>query len=268
MQAAPRRTLRLTSPNTKGEDVRRLQVGLNARLHARHRPTIKVDGAYGKATRDALRKVLYLLGCPAGNLDKGATRSYQRIVRNPKLRPPYWYPIARDRSLYLAKQDNELTEFLRWCRSKVGVHEVGMGNRGPQIDDWQKNVGMIAQPWCAAFLIYGLRRVCGMPLPDYWRFTPSILGDARNGRYGTRFHGPKSTPKAGWLALWKWPGISHDTVDHVSVVADPTTSQGVETIEGNTSRDDVGSQNNGGAVAVKHRHGYGLVGYVELPYGK
>lgn len=263
MQAAPRRTLRLTSPNTKGDDVRRLQVGINARLHARGRPPIKVDGRYGTTTAGAFRKVLYLLGCPAKNLELGCLPRYQRIVRNPKLRPPYWYPIARDRSLYLAKQHGEREEFLRWCRSKVGVKEHPAGsNRGPQIDDWQKGVHMLGQPWCAAFLIYGLRRICAMPLPDRWRFTPFILMDARLGLYGTKLHPPTATPKAGWLVLYDFaPG--GDPVVHVGVVVDATT-----TIEGNTSDDDAGSQDNGGCVAVKHRHGYGVVGYVELPYGK
>jgi hypothetical protein len=271
VQAAPRRTLRLTSPNTRGKDVEALQRGLNARLRARGRKTIKVDGQYGKQTEAAKRKVLYLLGAPRKRLNDGATPFLQRILRNPKLRPPHWYPIASDRKKYLAEQHRELDELMRALRSRVGTRETGAfnSNRGPEIDKWQRDVGMIAQPWCAAFLIYFIRRICGIPLPDDWRYTPNILRDAKIGKYGAQFHGPSTKPQQGWLALWKWPGISHDPVDHVSIVDDPTTPEGPETIEGNTTPDgETGSQNNGGSVARKHRHGYGLVGYVELPIGR
>ena len=48
------------------------------------------------------------------------------------------------------------------------------------------------------------------------------------------------------MILLKWPGISAERCDHVGILDE----DGLHTIEGNTSPDGAGSQNDGGGVYV------------------
>jgi hypothetical protein len=42
---------------------------------------------------------------------------------------------------------------VRWAIAHAGLHERGMTNRSPQIDRWERAMGIrIGQPWCGAFV--------------------------------------------------------------------------------------------------------------------
>ncbi|TML08546.1 MAG: hypothetical protein E6G41_01910 [Actinobacteria bacterium] len=40
---------------------------------------------------------------------------------------------------------------VRWAVAHAGLHERGTTNRSPQIDRWERDMGIrIGQPWCGA----------------------------------------------------------------------------------------------------------------------
>src|SRR3954470_1364653 len=42
---------------------------------------------------------------------------------------------------------------VRWAVAHAGLHERGSTNRSPQIDRWERDMGIrIGQPWCGAFV--------------------------------------------------------------------------------------------------------------------
>lgn len=250
----PRRALRLSTPYAHGDDVRALQVALNARLRARRHTPITVDGQYGRATAGAVRSVLWALGAPGDKLDDGATIALQRIIRDPKRRPPPWYGRAKQRS-----QDRPgAATAVAWALAQVGQHEQGFANRGAWVDTLQREFGMFAQPWCGAFVGKALR-LAGVPVPDGIVYTPNIVAWAKTGLNGWSWH---TTPEKGDLALFKWPGVSRDVCDHVGLVV----GDGRKTVEGNTSAGAGGSQNDGGGVFLRDRGGFGCIGYARPPF--
>jgi hypothetical protein len=84
------RAFKLTSPHTKGEDVRAFQRALNTRFAAWSINLHVVDDAdYGKETRKAARQVCRGLGIdPATAMRRGVTPELQAKVNDPTLRSP------------------------------------------------------------------------------------------------------------------------------------------------------------------------------------
>jgi len=249
------RRLRLTSPNLEGPDVVALQHAINARAAGRGIEPVEVDGEYGPDTRAALRRVVYALGGITSYFDKhGATETYQRIVRLQKRRPRRWSVAAKRRR----KKATGAATVLSWARKQLGV-----SNRyANPVKGWLAKCGIGAAPWCGAFVVNALR-AAGVSAPSSWVYTPTILSDARAGRYGYRI---VSTPEPGDLVLFKWPGVSGDTCDHVGLVETVDGGGMNASIEGNTSGSTGGSQHNGDSCQRKFRNGYGVVAFVRPPY--
>lgn len=180
----------------------------------------------------ALRhRVIYhhKLGRPARRLVKAYHRAKARLVL---LRKRY-----EGRAVRIAVKD---------ARSHLGEVE-----RYSNHISFATEFGIDGQPWCGAFVGHVLRRA-GVNAPREIVYTPNILrlGWVR-----------PSKPRPGDLVLFKWPGISHDPVDHVGLYV----GRGA-TIEGNTSPGSGGSQNNGGGVYLRRRGTANVVGYVRPPY--
>lgn len=239
------RNLRLVSPNSHGADVKTLQAALNNRLTARGKPKIKADGVYGTATAAAVRSVSYFLGADDSTLDKGATIGIQRIIEHPSTRTPAQLSRAKSRAKYQDTINKGPDALIKWARSKDGVHETGDTNTGPQVDIWEKEFGLHGEPWCGCFAGYGLRKIAGVPVAVGVVYTPNIKTYAQNGTGGFVSWHPWSDRKHGDLILFDFGG---PIIEHVGIY-----DANGETIEGNTSQDEHGSQNNGGSVAIKKR---------------
>lgn len=250
MQHPPKRRLRLTSPHTRGEDVRRLQIALNARRRARHLATIEVDGEYGPTTAAAVRDTALALGVLESTLRNGCTVGIQRIVRNPKLRTPAQLAraAARRRAAKKAlKQGPDAA--LAWARTKLGIKEQPPGsNTGPQIRDWQKAAGMGPGPWCGAFA-----KACadagGADITPEARYTPWLIGHAKAGTGG--YEGwcdiSNDLAKPGDHVLFNFDG--RPGPEHVGVLVRVEKGSGkVVTIDGNSAEPGKGSQADGGMV--------------------
>jgi peptidoglycan hydrolase-like protein with peptidoglycan-binding domain len=114
-------------------------------------------------------------------------------------------------------------------------------------------------PWCAAFVQWCLK-VNGSwypaPLPYY---VPSFVSQAKSRGEWVR----SGTP--GDFVCFDWGGDG--VADHVGIL-ERNTVFGIQTIEGNTSSGNAGSQNNGGGVWRRIRTS-GVMGYVHFSgYGK
>ncbi|MEA2495527.1 MAG: hypothetical protein QOJ29_3438 [Thermoleophilaceae bacterium] len=261
----PFRPLHKTSPLTHGPDVEALQSGVNARLGARNLAKIHVDGQYGPTTSSAVRSVLFALGAPQAEVEAGATITAQKIIRDPKQRPQSWLKRAEERKKLRARKGNEVDALLKWAHSKVGMHESPPdSNRGPEIDKYNRECGTLAAPYCAEFVVYGLRHICEIHVPSEWRYSPNIWTDAKAGRYGFRAASKETRPEPGWVVLMDFVA-GGDPVMHVGFVDDPIDHH----VEANTSSDQHGSQDNGGGVYIKTRTERlpFIVGYAVPPFG-
>lgn len=156
------------------------------------------------------------------------------------------------------------SEFLRWCASQIGTTENPKGsNRVPYWPAtkpaWNGNA------WCAAFLQAGALAGGEDMRDDFgWGpyYVPQIVADAKSEGAWV------STPQVG-----DWCVMGNNGYSHIGVVekvvrtgkAGTLTLQ-VQTIEGNTSPTNAGSQNNGDGVYRKLRTGSFVKGFVRVNY--
>jgi hypothetical protein len=152
------------------------------------------------------------------------------------------------------------TAGVRWAAQQVGTLEHPPGsNAGPKITEWSKAaIGISGVPWCQSFADAVLKHGGGPQLKS--AYTPQVVQWARDKKFGLRLV-PVSDRKPGDFVYFKWPGVSKDFCDHVGVYAG-----GGETIEGNTSSSNAGSQNNGGGVFVRVRGTANVVAVVRPSY--
>lgn len=264
----PNRELRLTSPLLKGSDVRKVQK--HANYLARHRKIneVRPDGEYGPDTDHLVKLIAYLIGLHRHRFsDRTPLSKYvQYKVVYPGLRTPNERRRADNRWKEYKKHhtlDAKIEAVLDACRSHVGTTESPSGsNRGPLVSKWQREFGIDGAPWCGAFVGYYLANVAGLPIPNGIVYTPNIYtyGKTRTGGFDS-VHSYEGR-KPGDLILFKWPGESRDFCDHVGILDEDR----VHTIEGNTSSDNGGSQNNGGGVYRRDRGDQFVVGVVRPRY--
>lgn len=158
-------------------------------------------------------------------------------------------------SVELARTVLEIAEF------RLGIKEV-MRNRGPEIDEWLRRVGLDPlrheYPWCAAFLWCVVDDAASRlripnPLPrgakvmSMWRRSPSRLVSLmpRPGSaffHATRPNDPESSGHCGFVT-----GV---------------TGTGIDTIEGNTNAE--GSREGDRVARQTRPFAYVNLGYVDL----
>lgn len=251
----PHRTLRT---GMRGVDVAKFQNGLNRRLdHIEGGKPLKLrtDGEFGARTLKAWQKVRFAIGLPERH---NATRRAQLNVRRPWTRSRAAVKRARHRRAELKQSDREAA--IRWALAQVGTVEQPSGsNSGPEISDWiRAGGGVPGWAWCQYFAnAVAVKGGCPQ-LPT--GYTVFVL----NGNY--RHLGfvpiPVSEARPGDMLFFKFPGVSNDRCDHVGIKIGPS-----QTVEGNTSSGNSGSQNNGGGVFKRgaERNPY-IVGAVRVPY--
>lgn len=158
------------------------------------------------------------------------------------------------------------TRTVRWALSRVGVVErPAFSNSGPFISDWLRmSDGQPGWPWCQAFANAGVFIGTARKVQLKSCYTPQVVDWARNREHGLRIVS-SSEAAPGDLVYFKFPGISSDFCDHVGILE--SKGRGVvNTIEGNTSRGNGGSQNNGGGVFRRSRPLSVVVAIVRPPY--
>jgi hypothetical protein len=147
--------------------------------------------------------------------------------------------------------------------TKLGIHEVGGNNHGPWVKKFLAEVGLPeGYPWCDALQSYAEHSVYGKKLPIE---SASVLNtyDAARTLGWTR-----TVPQRGDLVCYSWSGHA-PFGDHIGLVLS-ATSVGpfwrLQTVEGNTSSGDAGSQGDGDGVFIRNRVvSKASVGFIEIP---
>ena len=255
MSEVAQRTLHLSSPLETGPDVRALQAALNARMKARHEGQIDADGQYGPATAGAVRQVGWDLGALPETLEQGCPAGLAQMIIDPDKRTPEQLARAKTR----AETPHGPAAAIAWARTQIGTEEHPAGsNRGPKIDDWQQGVGMIGQPWCGAFAHAALEHGGLKTAPDI-RYCPSTEAHAKQGTGGFASWHPVANAQEGDLVLYDFVNHPPSFPEHVGVVV-ALQSDGLHTIEGNTTSGAAGNQANGGGVFARVRPTQFVVG--------
>jgi hypothetical protein len=178
--------------------------------------------------------------------------------------PPVQSPLISARapeSVYV--HINFLKELILEAEKWVGIHEVGGNNRGPEVERFQKAVDgrAEAEAWCAAFVQFCMKEVATRLSATQVAFPSEhcLTIWARTGKMHCN-----SSPKAGYLVVWKYDGTSNGHIGIVSRVIDEFT---IETIEGNTSPEDKTIVREGDGVyrrsrSTKRVGAMKLVGYI------
>lgn len=145
------------------------------------------------------------------------------------------------------------TEAIRWARAQIGTTENPPGsNRGGKITEWQKAFAswLVGQPWCGVFVGTSAKHAGVKGVSSRVASVALIELDSKDGSHGYDHAVPVSidTIRPGDHAILFGPGI------HVELVEKVHKRSGiVQTIGGNTSSGDAGSQSNGGGVFRRYR---------------
>jgi hypothetical protein len=121
---------------------------------------------------------------------------------------------------------------VRWAVARSGLHERGTTNRSPQIDRWERAMGIrIGQPWCGAFvhqafLRAGLRLSARLIDPD------RSYRDAQADRRGLRAISINSVRRGDLLFFAFRQGL---LASHFAIVRSRPRNGRVATVEGNVS---------------------------------
>ena len=125
---------------------------------------------------------------------------------------------------------------VRWATAHAGLHERGTTNRSPQIDRWEREMGIrIGQPWCGAFvhqafLRAGLRLSARLIGPD------RSYRDAQAHRRHLRAIPIRSVRRGDLLFFAFRPGL---LASHFALVRGRPRNGRVPTAEGNVSNTSV-----------------------------
>lgn len=254
------RTLKLTSPEMRGADVRHLQGVLNDRLvHYKSRRRLRVDGIFGRDTAHELADVGYIMGMEAPYNRPAAVE----LILHPHLRNPVQLKRSHDReaarSRHVVPGRMGLDALPHIAERYVGVHENPAGSNWgfPHPAGWEQEFGFgSGVSWCGCFA-GAMIRLAGGHVSDRVSFCPYIEADARSRTGGFDLWRPNHNEGVGpgWLALFNWEGGSEP--EHVEIVKE-VHGDHLICVGGNTGGTNPGW---GGMVGIEYRP-YGVtVGY-------
>lgn len=262
------RTLRLTSPEMRGEDIRDLQKVLNERLeHYKSHGRVSENGIYDRGTAHAVAIVAVFLGLRHYDGIPAVTR----LIEHPHLRNPEEIHTEHERAKARLEADHVATkkdgtgEAIQGlpripliAEHFVGTHEdPPNSNWGvPYPAGWEKAFGFDSGvSWCGCFS-GSMVNLAGGHVDSRVAFCPYIEADARSKTNGFDLWVPDHQDAGiGWLALFNWSGGSEP--EHVEIVKEITPS-GLVCVGGNTSGTDPAW---GGMVGIEQRPFSLVVGY-------
>lgn len=171
--------------------------------------------------------------------------------RAPRLRKAYertkGMVASRRRSIRRHSQPRQVA--VKWALSKAGITEDPPGsNRGGQITEWQRSFGewLVGQPWCGVFVGTALREAGVESVNSRVAAVAFIEDDARYARNGFRTIVAANAALPGDCVILFGRGV------HVELVVARRNGY-LETVGGNTSSSNSGSQSNGGGVFRRKR---------------
>jgi hypothetical protein len=264
MAVQSNRPLTLTTPFTKGPDVKALQRAVNKRRRARRLSTIDVDGEWGPETDTAVRETAWVLGIGEDRISGMVSPEVQVLIRNPGNRTDEQKARAKARLKQLA---HSASAVIAAALRHVGKTESPDGsNTGPGIvSRCQKAMlGNDGWPWCGAFVGFFLERTGRVPISRRRIvYTPSIVADAKAKVNGFSGWYPVKKAKPGDLALFDWDSGDNVVANHVELVVRNLGGGRLECVGGNTTKG--GQDNNGGGIYRQVRQS-GLIGVARPRY--
>jgi hypothetical protein len=151
--------------------------------------------------------------------------------------------------MYPNWKDLQKTERALLCAAylcdTVKVREVGGNNRGPWVEAFLKGTELEeGYPWCAAFVEF-CQDVAGFTDGPSDRASAAVESWYQWAKFNGKL---TNSPKRGDLCLWRT-----SKGNHIGFVVTASESM-VNSIEGNTSAGDKGSQRDGGGVYRRSRN--------------
>jgi hypothetical protein len=257
------RDLTLTTPETKGPDVKALQRALNAR--GKELPftdvNLDTDSEFGTHTAKAAHRVAFALGLSDAECQKIKDgflgQQSQQLIRDPSGLSPEDRQRRRARKPILKRRYEAHKAGARaavnWARRQIGTTEHPKGsNWGHPVEDWITFTGYRGPVfWCGCFVAYAVVEKGGAQIPQRIRLglDTNINEDAHAGKNGFERAVSVNDAKPGDIATFSFR--------HIALVAGPTRNGLIHTIDGNSSASN-GSNNNGGEVA-EHKRSVGQV---------
>jgi surface antigen len=143
------------------------------------------------------------------------------------------------------------TTVLNVARSQIGTTERPPGSNHTRYGAWYEWDGVA---WCAIFVSWVADRAGANDIITRAAYTPSMAAWYQAvGRWGT-------VPRRGAVVFYDFPD-SVRRIQHVGIVESVRSDGRIVAIEGNTSPDDAGSQDNGDGVYRRVRSPMFVVGY-------
>ena len=243
------RTLTLTSPMMRGEDVRRAQEILRNKGFF----VGMIDGVFGELTGRACSDAKYQLGYAMKNVQPSYGPALEAFLTG-KSKPS---PAMRLRASQRNKKKPLGVAAIRVAREYVGVKENPPGLNRVMFSEWYGIIG----PWCAMFVTYCFVKAGSGAFERgaRWAYCPYMLQDARQNKNGLTIVNRQDVV-AGDVALFSWK--QNGVADHVGIVLTTPKANGSFTcIEGNTA---VGADSDGGAVMIRDRNASSVIGFVRV----
>lgn len=150
-----------------------------------------------------------------------------------------------------------VNELLNVCRKQIGVTEMPPGSNSVKYNDWfyGRYVMGSAYPWCACFVAWCFDQA-GVKLPRKTASCGDLMRAAQAAGCWV-----VSNFQPGDVVIFDFSG-KRSTTQHCGIVEAVLPDFGVQSIEGNTSSGDVGSQDNGGGVFRRRRAQKYIIGAV------
>lgn len=247
------KTLALTTPPTKGPEVKKLQSLLKTNPYGSFYKN-KVDGIFGTYTANAIKEAKYALGYPTEQIKGFAADPLESYLDGSK-GLPILYKARRNSRLKqhvhaqtVAKAEGTLGEkALKSAIGFIGVAESPSGSNKVRFSEWYGIIG----PWCAMFVTYNYVAAGSKAFQkgSRWSYCPFIVDDARHARNGLR-QVAAADVKTGDVVLYDWD--KDGVADHVGIFEGWTDKKKTKftAVEGNTSGK---NPSDGGEVARTNR---------------
>jgi hypothetical protein len=121
---------------------------------------------------------------------------------------------------------------VRWAVAHAGLRERGLTNRSPQIDRWERDMGIrVGQAWCGAFVHQAFLRA-GLRLSARLIDPQRSYRDARAHRRGLRAIAIARVRRGDLLFFAFRPGL---LASHFAIARGRPSHGSVPTVEGNVS---------------------------------
>lgn len=250
-----------------------LQRAINDRGKTRGWPPLAIDGELGPLTRNAAERACRELGALEATLTvarvaRVVTVGMQRMIRWPDRRTAAQLARAKQRAARTAATSRGPDAALRWARQWVGRTEQPPGsNKAPWgLTAWQQHLGawLVGQAWCGVFVGTALTHA-GVRVTSRVAAVLLILDDAQHGRNGFKRVVYRRSTGTGSVSAGQ-PGDAiglFGESTHVALI-EKRVPGGYQTIEGNTSAGNAGSQSNGGGCFRRTRPDSAVV-YIARP---